>query len=73
MMCYKDMTFCTFYQKCTDASKCGRALTDRVKLAAQQFNMPVSIFGDKPDCYIEIDSAVIVEENTNNEVNDGKD
>jgi hypothetical protein len=59
--------------KCSGADKCGRALTDKIRNDAQRFNMPVSVYMNAPVCFVEIESAVIVEEvSTNNqtEVND---
>lgn len=57
MLCYKDMTFCIFYEGCTKASTCGRALTTEVKEAADKWwgsrngKAPISIFTSIPDCY----------------------
>ena len=72
MMCYKDRTFCTFFAKCSDADKCGRALTNKIRNDAQRFNMPVSVYTNTPECFVEIESADIVDEVTDNqpEVND---
>jgi hypothetical protein len=53
--------------KCSDADKCGRALTEKIRNDAQRFNMPVSVYMNVPGCFVEIDSAVIVEESTNNQ------
>jgi len=53
MLCYKDMTFCTFWKECKDNKKCGRALTDKIKEDAEKWmkNAPICAYVDKPDCF----------------------
>lgn len=53
MICYKDMTFCTFYEDCEYGDKCLRALTDEVKADAERWmkDAPICCFVDKPDCH----------------------
>ena len=61
MMCYRDMTFCSFYEDCSKASDCNRPLTPEVKAAANRwFNgesdtpiaaIPISVFAAKPGCH----------------------
>lgn len=55
MLCYRDMTFCTYYKECKDGKDCRRALTDEVQKAAEAWmkEPPISIFGDKPECFKE--------------------
>ena len=61
MICYRDMTFCKFYDKCKFGDTCHRALTDKVfkearKWAKDAFNMdtaPICQFINKPECYEE--------------------
>lgn len=54
-MCYKDMTFCTFFEKCKDRDKCGRALTPEIQKAAEEWwgskDAPFCTFVEKPECF----------------------
>ena len=59
-MCYRDMTFCPFWEKCKDGHECKRALTDEVKAGAKRWmpsikDPPISIFTDKPECFKSFD------------------
>lgn len=58
MMCYKDMTFCTFYKECDAGSNCSRALTKEVEEGDKRWwgndNAPISKFVDKPECFVVI-------------------
>jgi len=51
MMCYKDMTFCGFYETCKHQSDCHRPLTEKVIKDAEEFGLPISQFTDKPECW----------------------
>jgi len=55
MICYKDMTFCTFYKKCTEGDKCFRSLTPDVRKNAAKWwgnsEVPIAVFADKPECF----------------------
>lgn len=55
MMCYKDMTFCKFWQKCKHGDGCNRAWTLFQQEGAEKWwgkpGAPVCFFVDKPDCY----------------------
>ncbi|MDB4302042.1 hypothetical protein N9924_00595 [bacterium] len=51
MMCYKDRTFCPFYDKCATGMSCERAMTPRVMEAAERINLPISRYMDRPRCY----------------------
>ena len=58
-MCYRDMTFCTFWEKCKDNKKCGRALTDKIKEDADKWwgtkgEAPICTYVDKPECFKKI-------------------
>ena len=61
MMCYRDMTFCPFYENCAKASNCHRPLTPKVQEAAAQWaakfikdgDVPIAVFHEKPDCHEE--------------------
>ena len=55
MMCYRDMTFCTFWKKCIHGKECGRALTPEVEEDAKQWwkgdDPQFCCFVDKPECF----------------------
>lgn len=53
MICYKDMTFCQFYENCKNGEKCFRALKDEVKKDAEKLGLLISRFTDLPGCYKE--------------------
>ena len=59
MICYKDMTFCTFYDECEKGETCDRALTDGVKEGAEDWygskGAPICRYLDKPKCFKEIE------------------
>jgi hypothetical protein len=55
MICYKDMTFCTFYKDCANATDCERKLTPEIDEAAKEFGLPLAIFSGKPQCHEQID------------------
>ena len=56
MICYKDMTFCSFYKECSKGKDCSRALTEEVIKDAQEWwgnpEAPICQFMEKPDCFI---------------------
>ena len=56
MLCYQDKTFCPFYLKCSNGSKCDRALTPEVVSKALEWmpNPPVSTYSNEPDCFKEL-------------------
>ena len=51
MICYKDMTFCSFYEDCDDKD-CSRALTQEVRDKADKLGLPICQFMEKPDCWL---------------------
>lgn len=51
MLCYRDMSFCPFYQTCLAHTKCGRALTPEVKAKAESHGLPICQYQHKPPCY----------------------
>jgi len=57
MMCYRDRTWCQFWEECKDGGQCGRALTKDVKDAATRWwgndNPPIATYVDKPECFKE--------------------
>lgn len=58
MMCYRDMTFCSYWPECKRGADCPRALTPGVEDAAEKHGYPICRFVDKPECYEESDNAV---------------
>lgn len=57
MICYKDMTFCTFYKDCQDGKVCSRSLTPKVRESADKWfipegyeHAPICQFSNPPDC-----------------------
>ena len=57
MQCYRDKTFCTFWEECKLGSECHRAYTSEVQKAAERWwkgdNPPICFFADKPKCFVE--------------------
>jgi hypothetical protein len=53
MICYKDKTFCPFWEGCKIGSTCHRALTDKVKRDAEAWmeHAPISQYMNKPPCF----------------------
>jgi hypothetical protein len=57
MMCYKDMTFCTYYKDCYLKASCPRPLTPEVQAGADEWwediggDAPIAIFTKKPICW----------------------
>lgn len=54
MICYKDMTFCK-YSNCKKWDECHRALTPKIKAAAEKWwgdkNYPIALFAELPECF----------------------
>lgn len=57
-MCYKDMTFCTYYTSCLNPY--SRALTEEVRLAAEKWmkNALICQFSEKPSCYSSLEDHI---------------
>jgi hypothetical protein len=57
MMCFRDMTFCEFFEDCANAKDCHRPLTQEVKDAAARWwkskDAPIATFVSKPECHEE--------------------
>ena len=51
------MTFCHYWDSCTDGKDCPRALTDEVKAKAEAWmkNAPICYYSEEPDCYAPVD------------------
>jgi hypothetical protein len=62
MICYRDMTFCRYYTTCQYGSGCPRARTKKVIEAAENFGLPVSVFGTKPKCYTDNGKILFINE-----------
>jgi hypothetical protein len=54
MICYRDMTFCTFHGECLNGPTCPRALTAEVLEDAVKWwgsdGTPIARFVEAPDC-----------------------
>ena len=53
MICYRDMTFCSFYTDCANAPECHRPLTPEIIAAAVAHDLPISQFMKAPWCHKE--------------------
>jgi hypothetical protein len=53
MLCYRDMTFCGYFEDCRKGNECVRALTTAVRNAAQSNHLPICQWGEKPECFVE--------------------
>ena len=53
MMCYKDKTFCPFYEDCGKGKNCKDAMTEKIINDAETFGLPISRWLDPPKCYKE--------------------
>lgn len=51
MICYKDRTYCPFWETCTGHPQCGRALTEEVKQDAHKCQLAISQYVARPQCY----------------------
>ena len=51
MLCYKDRTFCDFYEDCKNEPRCDSQLTDKIKKEASERGLPVSRFASHPHCF----------------------
>ena len=51
MLCYRDMTFCPFWQECTRGKECHRALTEEVVHAAKVEGLDICSWSEEPGCY----------------------
>ena len=58
MMCYMDMTFCKYWEKCANGKDCPRALNEKVIEGAKKWahwtdEPPICVYTEKPDCFVE--------------------
>ena len=56
MICFRDMTFCPFYEDCAKAKDCNRPLTEEVERQAFEWwgsdDAPIAQWTEKPDCHV---------------------
>ena len=61
-MCYKDITFCSFYLECVNGNDCKVALTPKIEKDAKKWwgkdNPPISVYLDKPECFKENENKI---------------
>ena len=58
MLCFRDRTFCPFWGECAKGDTCDRACTPAVEKKAAEHGLPVCVFIDRPDCFMEdVDDA----------------
>jgi hypothetical protein len=55
MICYRDMTFCPFWENCKNAEDCHRPLTEEVENKAKEWwgkeGAPICVYVKEPNCY----------------------
>jgi hypothetical protein len=51
MLCYKDTTFCGYWQDCRNSDICHRPLTKKIKENSIEFGLPICQYSEKPDCW----------------------
>ena len=51
MICYRDMTFCPYWEQCESGPSCERRLTGEVVEKAQALGLPICTWYDKEDPY----------------------
>jgi hypothetical protein len=53
MMCYKDKTFCSFFQLCKKGYSCHSALTDKIRADAKRAKLDILQFVEIPkECFV---------------------
>jgi len=52
MICYRDKTFCSFWETCEDGVTCHRALTKEVLIGAETEEYNICQFSLEPECWI---------------------
>lgn len=56
---YRDKIFCGYWAKCVDGIGCHRALTPEVGRDAAAREFPISVFLDKPNCFVQVSESDI--------------
>ena len=57
MLCYKDMTFCSFWEDCKKQENCSRCLTENVRIDSDRSGLLICQFVDKPNCFEGINNS----------------
>ena len=58
MICYRDMTFCSFWKDCDKANCCSRPITKNVESRAEAAGLPICRWADKPNCHSDNDGKL---------------
>jgi hypothetical protein len=56
---YRDKTYCGYFTKCVDGLCCHRALTPEVGVSAGCAELPIAVFLDKPNCFVQVSESDI--------------
>lgn len=59
MICYKDITFCSYWLDCKNSNTCKRVLTPEIKQSAIKSKLYICRYAEKPDCWVEEDSGIV--------------
>ncbi len=55
MMCFRDRSYCPFWENCKKGVICDRALTQKVKDDAEEWwgspNAPIDVYTSNPKCF----------------------
>jgi len=51
MICYKDITFCPYWEDCEKQIDCPRCLTKNIKSEAKRLRLNICQFTEKPECF----------------------
>jgi len=51
MLCYRDRTFCDYYD-CKISDSCDIKITDEIIEKSQNFGLPLCIFAERPECFV---------------------
>lgn len=57
MLCFRGMTFCTYWEDCRDSETCHRKFDDVQKAAARKWwggdDQPICTYVDRPRCFVD--------------------
>ena len=53
MNCYRGRTYCPYYETCRHKNVCDRPLTPEVRKAAENAELPISQYAERPCCHVE--------------------
>lgn len=51
MICFRDRTFCPFYEDCAVAASCDRVLTQKDIDEASEAGLSIGYYAEKPGCF----------------------